>query len=35
MVDAADGIRPVQLSFGFPLSEPNLAAQVFEVQIVK
>ncbi|MGE5603132.1 MAG: interleukin-like EMT inducer domain-containing protein [Nitrososphaerales archaeon] len=33
--EASDGVRPVQLSFGFPLSEPNLAAQVFEVQIVK
>ncbi len=33
--EASDAIRPVQLSFGFPLNEPRLAAQVFELQIVK
>ena len=33
--ERTDAVRPVQLSFGFPLNEPQLAAQVFEVQIVK
>jgi hypothetical protein len=35
MAERSDAVRPVQLSFGFPIDEPRLAAQVFEVQIVK
>jgi hypothetical protein len=35
LAEGFDGVRPVQLSFGFPLSEPQLSAQVFDIQIVK
>ncbi len=33
--EAADAVRPAQLSFGFPLSEPRLAAQLFDIEIDK
>lgn len=34
-VEGSDAVRPVQLSFGFPINEPRLAAQVFEIRIDK
>ncbi|MCU0510637.1 MAG: hypothetical protein MUC34_20165, partial [Anaerolineae bacterium] len=33
--ESADAIRPVQLSFGFPLSEPRAVAAVEQVRIIK
>ena len=32
--EASDAVRPVQVAWGLPLSEPQMAAQVYEVQIV-
>ena len=32
--EGSDAVRPVQVSWGLPLSEPQMAAQVTEVQIV-
>jgi hypothetical protein len=31
--EAMDGIRPVQIGYGLPLSEPQVAAQLFEVVV--
>jgi hypothetical protein len=31
--EAVDAIRPAQVAFGLPLSEPALAAQLFEVEV--
>jgi hypothetical protein len=33
LLEATDAIRPTQVSVGLPLSEPNIAAQLFELVI--
>lgn len=34
-LEASDGVRPAQVSYGLPLSAPAVAATLFEVEIVK
>jgi hypothetical protein len=33
--ESTDAVRPIQVAWGLPLSEPEVAARVYEVQIVK
>jgi len=32
--EGSDAVRPVQASLGLPLSEPQVAAQFYEVQVI-